>query len=108
MPPAALKRRKRGQLIWLTPANKAANDRSSEIKRPKKTTSRHDAGTEFPELDPALGQSDVGAVAKQEPKTDFSAIQNPRLSPRIAPAEAQATMIQMFSAWVLPARALPQ
>src|ERR1700730_17153222 len=26
----------------------------------------------FPELDPALGQSDVGAVAKQEPKTDFS------------------------------------
>jgi hypothetical protein len=26
----------------------------------------------------------------------------PRLSPRIAPAEAQAMMIQMFSAWVLP------
>ena len=33
----------------------------------------------FPELDPALGQSDVGAVAKQEPKTDFSADPKPQI-----------------------------
>src|SRR4029079_13206751 len=57
----------------------------------------------FAEFDPAFRQSDIAAIAQQHAKADIPTNPIADVSPRIAPAEANAISTQMFNACVFPA-----